>query len=92
MKTDTYTKFVLTVIAICLSIIVLKDVGIFPGAYANPSEREFEQSSNYGLVPLNEDGSINVRINSGNVIDVRLRGIDEASHLRWEAINVRVSN
>lgn len=92
MKTDTYTKIVLTVIAICLSIIVLKEVNIFPVAYANAPETKFEPSKNYGLVPLNEDGSINVRLNYGDVVDVRLRGIDEAPNLRWEAINVKVTN
>jgi hypothetical protein len=28
----------------------------------------------------------------GGVVDVRIRGIDEASSLRWEAINVRCEN
>ena len=91
MKTDFYTKSVLTVIAICLTIIILKEVSIIPEAYATSNEMPILMSKNYGLVPLNEDGSINVRLNYGDIIDVRLRGIDEASHLRWEAINVKVA-
>ena len=35
MKFDLYTKSILTVIAICLTINVLKDFDIMPKAYAN---------------------------------------------------------
>ncbi|WP_256366252.1 hypothetical protein [Mucilaginibacter sp. L196] len=31
----------------------------------------------YGLVPLNKDGSINVKINPGDPIDVTLIGINK---------------
>lgn len=92
MKTDTYTKFILTLIAICLLIIVMKEINFFSAAYANNTEKKQDFTNNYGLVPLNEDGSINVRLNYGDYIDVRLRGIDEAPNLRWEAIKVKVTN
>jgi hypothetical protein len=36
MKTDTYTKIVLTVISICLSFNVLKDLQIIPSVQAMP--------------------------------------------------------
>lgn len=65
MKTDFYTKAMLTVIAICLSIIVLKQVDIIPYAHANPTTN-LETSTNYGLVPLNSNGSIDVNIKSTN--------------------------
>lgn len=35
MKTDTYTKTILTIIAICLTINVVKDYDIIPSAYAS---------------------------------------------------------
>ena len=35
MKIDTYTKFVLTIIAICLAWICLKDIAVFPALYAD---------------------------------------------------------
>jgi hypothetical protein len=35
MKTDAYTKCVLTVIACCLLYIVAKDVSVIPNAHAN---------------------------------------------------------
>ena len=92
MKKETYNSIILTVIAICLSIIVLKDVSLFPSAYANNPIEKVEFNKNYGLVPLNKDGSINVKLSSQDVIDVRLRGIDESSSLRWEAIKVKVEN
>jgi len=37
MKLDLYLKSVLTVIAVCLTINVLKDFDIIPKAYANES-------------------------------------------------------
>ena len=76
MKTDFYTKTVLTVIAICLTIIVLKEVEIIPKAYAGPSENNLNTSMNYGLVPLNKDGSIDVKIvSSSDKIDVNIEEV-----------------
>lgn len=63
MKTDFYTKAMLTVIAICLSVIVLKQVDIIPNAHANPTTN-LKTNTNYGLVPLNSNGSIDVNIKS----------------------------
>ncbi len=34
MKVDRYTKVILTYIAICLSLITLKEIGVIPNAYA----------------------------------------------------------
>lgn len=91
MKTDFYTKVLLTIIAICLSIITLKGVGIFPTASANSSSSINSMPRNYGMIPINEDGSINVHLVGEDVLDVRLRGIDEASYLNWEAIKVKIT-
>ena len=38
MKTDSYTKTILTVIALCLVYIVAKDVGVFPNANAQSGQ------------------------------------------------------
>ena len=76
MKVDLYTKGVLTVIASCLVILVLNNISFFPKTYAN--EKEFlipNNNVNYGLVPLNEDGSINVKLDASSVIDVNIEEI-----------------
>ncbi len=63
MKTDLYTKTVLTVIALCLTVIVLRDVSILPkvqaeaGALPTPSN-----VAGYATVPVNADGTIDVNI------------------------------
>lgn len=91
MRSDFYTKFVLTIIAICLTIIVIKDVEFIPKLHAEPQPVK-ALNGNYGLVPINADGSINVKLVNEEVIDVQIRGIDESPYLRWEAIKVEVDN
>lgn len=73
MKTDFYTKTVLTIIAVCLSIIVVKDLQLIPTAQANESLPIF--NTNYGLVPLNEDGSVNVHLKSSETINVNIEEV-----------------
>ena len=79
MKVDTYTKIILTVIAVVLTINLLKGM-ITPAIAANRVVN----------VPVNPDGSITVRLAESDVLDVRLRGIDESPGLHWEAIKVKV--
>ena len=69
MKIDLYTKVVLTVIAGCLAIIVLKDVNVIPQAQAAGSELN-SYNKNYGLVPLQENGSILVELAPNSTMDV----------------------
>lgn len=76
MKTDFYTKAVLTVIAICLTIIVFKQVDIIPNAYAETPKINFNTNMNYGLVPLNADGSIDVNVKSSSTMDVNIESCD----------------
>lgn len=65
MKTDGYTKAVLSVIAICLVAIVLRDLGVVPTAQAAIDRGE-------------------------QVVKVQIVSIDEAPHLAWESIPVRM--
>lgn len=88
MQTDLYSKIILTIIAFCLVIIVIRDIEFIPKANANSIESL--PDTRYGLVPINDDGSINVRINQGSLVDVRLIGIDEALDLSWDPISVNV--
>lgn len=74
MKTDLYTKTVLTVIAICLTIIVIKQIDFIPKAYAKTTN--FDSNIRYGLVPLNKNGSIDVNIKSSSeIINVNIEEV-----------------
>ena len=67
MKTDTYTKIILTVIAVALTANLLK--GMISPAVAD--------SKHYATVPLNNDGSINVRIAPNTVpMEVKIKDVD----------------
>lgn len=77
MKTDLYTKFVCTVIAICLLIIVFRDIDLIPKAYANDVP-----FTKYGLVPINDDGTISVRLSNTDELDVNIKNIDTYDKLR----------
>ena len=68
MKTDAYTKTILTLIAICLIVIAFKDVSFIQSANASPK--------NTISVPLNPDGTIDVRIVDSEKIDVNIKSVD----------------
>jgi len=82
MKTDLYTKTILTVIAICLVCLVMQeDLPLSPTANA---------------ATVNQTGVQNVRIvgvDTSKVkrypLSVQIVGIDESSSCRWEALPVR---
>ena len=87
MKLDLYSKSVLTVIAICLTINVLKDFDIMPKAYANEplkNEPKLLSNKNYGLIPVNSDGSIDVNIKSSETMDVSITDIETSDNLGVE--------
>lgn len=68
MKPDLYTKAVLTVIAVCLMAIVARNMELIPTAKAGDWT-----APAYATVPLNEDGSMNVRVvEVPQTIDVNL--------------------
>lgn len=77
MKIDQYTKFLLTVIAACLVIMIIRDAQVIPKAYANTNK-----INNYGVIPVNEDGSITVRLSSSDEIDVNIKNIDTYDKLK----------
>ena len=76
MKHTRFTNTLLGIIAINLTLITLIQLDIFPSkAYANENTT-MPLNTNYGLVPLNEDGSIDVNINSSNTtMDINLSSI-----------------
>ena len=90
-KPDLYTKAVLTVIALCLLVLVADKVNFIPLAVARtPTGQPSTPRAAYGLVPVNPDGSITVKLQADEVVDVRLRGIDQYPTFRWETIKVTV--
>ena len=88
MKLDLYTKSILTVIAICLTINVLKDFDIMPKAYAGEtksnikSELNLLPNKNYGLIPVNADGTIDVNVKSSSTMDVNIESISTWDKMR----------
>ncbi|MBL6447823.1 hypothetical protein JMN32_16000 [Fulvivirga sp. 29W222] len=81
MKVDKFTKVVLTVIAVNLSILTLKELSVIPEARADELKEPVElvETQKYGLVPVNEDGSITVRL--GDRVDVNLVDINTSDKL-----------
>ncbi len=72
MKPDAYTKIILTVIAVCLMALVIQNLNPVKKAMAgqNPSSE-----SHYAKVPVNEDGTIDVKIKrdfSEKIMDVNI--------------------
>ena len=70
------TNILLGIIAINLTLITLIQLEIWP-TKANANELGLDPSINYGLVPLNENGSINVNLTSSTVefMDVNIKYI-----------------
>ncbi|MFR9166704.1 MAG: T9SS type A sorting domain-containing protein [Dysgonomonas sp.] len=72
MKVNLYTQVLLTVIAFCMIFNVLKDINIIPDIKANDNPNAnlmTVQSANN--IKTNSDGSINVKLASADVIEVK---------------------
>jgi hypothetical protein len=69
MKNDTYTKAVLTIIAICLLVMTVKQFEIPKANAASPTPL-------ISSIPVNLDGSINVNVKSMmGTMDVNLEEV-----------------
>jgi hypothetical protein len=96
MKTDLYTKTVLTIIAACLVVLVLKQVRLIPEAVAAAPALPAAGRS-YGLVPVNPDGSVTVRFQTREAMPVNIIGIHqpfssgETGRYSWDAIRTAES-
>jgi hypothetical protein len=81
MKTDLYTKIVLTVIAVALSANLIK-------GFITPAKAD---SRKFVSVPVNADGSINVNIKkSSEIMEVKLVDVDSRAFFYSEPIPVKV--
>lgn len=86
MKTDRYIKIILTIIAACLLVNVLEKINLIPQAYAADTTTKApdlpaDTVPQYGLVPLNPDGSINVKFSNNNPMEVKIVGISTYDEL-----------
>lgn len=83
MNVDRFTKIVLTVIAVNLTILTITSLDIIPKAHANKtsSNLELNPNINYGLVPLNEDGTISVKLSAFDEVNVNIVGISTNDEL-----------
>ena len=81
MKTDLYTKIVLTLIAICLIANLIK--GSVTPAMADTKK--------YVTVPVNPDGTINVNVKHiSETMDVNIENIASYAFIKAEPIQVKI--
>lgn len=80
MKTDLYTKTILTIIALCLVVNIIKEVDLVPSAYASePTENP---------IPINigtESNVMDVRIvdiNTYDELNVNLNGVSTSEEVK----------
>jgi len=77
-RPDFYTKVVLTVIAFCLVVLTARQLELIPEAQA-AHEAPTSPEALLRHLNLNADGSLNVRIMNGEVLDVNLEQVDGRS-------------
>ena len=86
MKTDKYTKTILTIIAICLTINVMKDFEIFPAAYASEKveSKTVNEVMDVRLVDISTYDEMNVNLKSVDTYDevkVNIKNIETTDEL-----------
>ena len=86
MKADLYTKFILTIIAICLTINVVSDLEIITTAHASDSPITTPNfSTEYKLVPVGGLETLDVRIvdiNTYDELNVNIKSIDTYDEMK----------
>ena len=91
MKIDKLTKVLLAVVAINLSYQTLKDVRFGTPSYAFDTGYEIPDIQ-YGLVPLNEDGSITVKFSDYDRMDVNIVDISTSNLLNVNLKDINTSD
>lgn len=86
MKTDKYTKTILTIIAICLTFNVIKDLNIIPSARAAETveNKPVNEVMDVRLVDINTYDELNVNLKSVDTYDevkVNLKKIETSDEL-----------
>jgi hypothetical protein len=86
MKIDKLTKILIAVIAVNLTYQSLKDLRLGTTTFA--TETPFEMPNiNYGMVPLNADGSITVKFSDYDRMDVNIVDIST-----YDLLNVNLKD
>ena len=81
MKTDLYTKIILTIIAVALTLNLVSSI--------TPAMADTKK---YATVPVNADGSINVHINkTDGPMDVNIKTVESGAFYYVRPISVKVS-
>lgn len=88
MKVDILTKILLGIIAINLTILSLSRFDLIPEVQASEPSIIKNLGSKYSLIPLNEDGSINVKLSNNNKIDVNITDISTNDNLNINVANI----
>jgi len=89
MKSNKLKNIFLGIIAINLTLLTLFQLNIWPSTV---NAHELPSTVNYGLVPLNEDGSINVKLSSSDVIDVNIDEVGGGYVSYGGPISVEIDN
>ncbi len=96
MKTDSYTKSVLTIIAVCLSLITFKQYDLIPALYANSADGISNKDSfEYRLVPISDMNTLDVRIvdiNTYDELNVNLKSVDTYDEVKVNIKSIDTSD
>lgn len=95
MKTDLYTKTILTTIAICLTINLINEIEFIPSAYASETPINVKAATKYKLVPVDEFNTIDVRIvdiNTYDELNVNLKSVDTYDELKVNINSIDTSD
>jgi len=88
MKKDTTLKVILGIIALNLTLLTMDQLNLFPKSYANETTQPI--NANYGLVPLNEDGTITVKLDEAAIMDINIHSFKGKDF--FEAVPVFIMN
>ena len=88
MKKDTTLKVILGIIAINLTLLTFDQLDLFPKSYASETSQPI--NTNYGLVPLNEDGTITVKLDEAAIMDINIHSFKGKDF--FEAVPVFIMN
>lgn len=94
MKTDKYTKVILTVIALCLTINVIKEFNIIPTAYASEVKDLKDIPEGYKMVPINSQ-VMDVRIvdvNTSKEMNVNLKSVSTYDPIKVNLKKIETSD